>query len=354
MVGAGGRPPERRVVSEGEMHRTHGTTDALIPTVAVCVRANITASCDAPAFRDLLIALLERPGRVLSSTDAPKWPAFVLDTCHALGGDAAAAVHVAAAVELVVAAIDVRDDAIDGDLDDAGSEARDRAINASLALNAVGLRCLLTGNGVPIHRLPRVLEIVSHGTVACCDGQDADLLLEASHDVTEEDAHDMTRRKSGSLVAMACQAGAAVATESSEILDLVARYGTYVGITAQLLNDIAGVEPDRTGRGTDLTRRKKTLPVAYALQRARESREHSIIDWYTMDTRVGRQGEERLANRFRELGAMHFTWVVADWHRREAWAVIDELSRKTGLPGVRSLRRLVPDTHARRVPQLAA
>ncbi len=75
----------------------------------------------------------------------------------------------------------------------------------------------------------------------------------------------MTRRKAGSLAAMACQVGAAVAVDDPAILELVGDFGRHVGVVAQLLNDLAGVDPDSASRGSDLRRGKKTLPIAYAL-----------------------------------------------------------------------------------------
>ena len=46
------------------------------------------------------------------------------------------------------------------------------------------------------------------------------------------------------------------------------------------------------------------------------------------------------------LGALHYTWIVADAYRREALRVLEELVRVTARDEARSLRRLIPSVHA--------
>lgn len=148
-------------------------------------------------------------------------------------------------------------------------------------------------------------------------------------------------------MAMACQVGAAVATDEAAVIGLAATFGSHVGVVAQLLNDLAGVEPGAAGRGTDLRRRKKTLPVAFALRCAGEEGLPEVLAWYRGEpTSIG--DEEWLAGVLRDLGALHYTWVVADAHRREALATVRRLAEATGRAEVWGLRRLVPTLQSRR------
>lgn len=326
----------------------HRGGDALLPQVAARVRAAIAAASDSGAFRDLLIHLMARPGRVLAPGGSPKWPAFVLDTCQALGGHLDGAVEAAAAVEFAVAAIDVADDLIDDEWDVAGAP-RERALNASLALSWLALRCVRQlAEPLGIERARRIGDLLVQGSLASCAGQDLDLQLEATTEVGEELAHDMTRRKSGSLVAMACQIGAAVATDDPGILNQVGTFGTHVGLVAQLLNDLVGVEYDSRERGSDLRRKKKTLPIAYALHCAHDEGISEILAWYQAAPPLSNRDEEHLAMTLRDLGALHYTWVVADTHRRQALAIVRELAQATGREEVYGLQRLVPTVRSRR------
>lgn len=323
-------------------------SEAWYPEVVARVRDAIDQAADVHAFRDTLRALLARPGRVLGPASAAKWPAFVLETCLALDGDLLAAASAAAAVEFAVAAIDVADDLID---DEWAHETIDaaRALNAALALGFLAQRCAgQVATRLGAERACRVTDLIGAGGAASCAGQDLDLALETRSMVSEDLAHEMTRRKSGALGAMACQVGAAIATDNPAILELVGVFGGHVGIVAQLLNDLAGIDVERGARGSDLRRRKKTLPVVYALRCAQEEGLSPLLAWYEAGVPADALDEERVVGLFRELGAVDYTWVVADAHRREALRALRGLVRATGRPEVRALRRLIPVTSARR------
>jgi geranylgeranyl pyrophosphate synthase len=252
-------------------------------------------------------------------------------------------------VEFAVAAIDVADDLVDDEWDWT-AEQRRRAVNASLALSALAQRCALDlVEPLGAARAGNVAQHVAQASFVSCAGQDLDLRLEAVAEVSEQQAHDMTREKSGSLVAMACQVGAAVATDDAEILEAMGRFGAHVGIMAQLENDLAGVDGGRK-RGSDIRRRKKTLPVAYALRCAEEEDLPEILSWYRGIPPVRDLDEERVVSAIRETGALHYAWVVADAHRGEAVRILLDLIRVTGRGQVRQLRRLIPVIRERRAP----
>lgn len=317
------------------------------PQVAAAVRDALAQTADAPAFRSLLTALMARPGRVLAPHGLAKWPAFVLDSCRALAGDPAAAVSAAAAVEFAVAAIDVLDDVIDDEWGAALARPA-RAPNAGLALSWLAQCCLgRLAERLGAERARLVGDLLARGCLASCAGQDVDLELEAAPEVSEELALEATRRKSGSLAAMACQVGGAVATDDPAILAALGVFGGHAGVVAQLLNDLAGVAPGAPDRGSDLRRRKKTLPVAYALCCAREERLAAVLAPYRHAAPLSAGEEEDLARALGELGARHYTWVVAAAHRREALAALRALARATGRGEVRRLRHLVPPVRLR-------
>jgi len=318
------------------------------PEVAKHARAAIEDAPGAPAFRQLLVQLMARPGRVLAPKGAIKWPAFVVDVCQALGGDPQAAAIAAAAVDFAVAAIDVADDLIDEDWN-AQLASSARATNASLALAWLADNCV--HSLVPMlgaDRAHAMGQALRRGSISSCAGQDLDLLLEKAPDVTEEAALDVTQLKSGSLVAMACQVGAAVATNDARVLETAATFGRHLGVVAQLLNDIAGVLPDVAESSSDLRQRKKTLPVAFTLVCARQENLQPVLSWYGTDGATGDLSAGQLATAMHELGAIHFTWIVANEQRREALAALRQLAEIAGRPEALRLRRLVPAVQTRK------
>lgn len=286
---------------------------------------------------------MSRPGRVLSLSGPVKWPAFVLCTCRALGGDPTVAVGAAAAVEFLIASADVVDDLVDDEWE-GGRLSWARAQNASHGLTWLAHLCVneLAGTLGP-ERACLVGTLMSRRALDSCSGEDLDLITEMDDSVTAEYAEKISDRKSGSLVALACQVGGALATDDGEVLSMVGEIGRRAGVAAQLLNDIGGVMA-----GNDLRRRKKTLPIAYALRCAREE---GLQDVLTLHRGVGTSNErdaQRLAEIIRDLGALHYALVVAEAHRQEALRLVRDLIKLTGREEAGEMRRLVPRVWATR------
>lgn len=262
-------------------------------------------------------------------------------TCRALGGDSRCAAWAAAAVEFAAAAIDVADDFADGDLS-GSSQSVSRAPNAALTLAWLAQYCVArSSEDLSIAKALRVSTLLSSGAAACCGGQDMDILLEAEAHVSDERALFVSSRKSGSLIAMAAAVGAACATEDSRVIEVAGRFGAHVGIVAQLVNDIAGIPHAGVPGSSDIDRRKKTLPVTYALESARRENIRPLLDWYQHPDPP--DGSARtVAETIVELGGLHYAWIVALAHRRVAIRELTSLEALTGHPEVHTLRRLIP------------
>jgi geranylgeranyl diphosphate synthase type I len=307
------------------------------------VRSAIDGSAGSREFRDLVLELAGTKGRILHESQHGGWSAVVLAVCQALGTDWRAARWPAAAIELIACATDVIDDLVDGEWDTAVA-GTPRALNASFGLTWLAQRCAQRAvEDIGTERAGRIGELLAGGCLDACIGEDLDLLLELNGVVTEEEAHEASWRKSGSLIGMACQVGAACATDDPAVIEMASFFGRHVGMIEQLLNDIADVHPNTYWRSTDLSRRKKTLPVAYAIQVAREEGIDAITEWYDPATsQNAARTEGELAQALASSGALHYAWVIADVHRREAQAALRSLSELTGRKEVRGLGRLVP------------
>jgi geranylgeranyl diphosphate synthase type I len=305
-------------------------------------------------FAQFLETILAQPGRALSENGPTVWPRVVVEMALALGGPPGPAALAAAAVELAVTGIDVADELMDNDWQGAEAD-RARAQNASVAFAFLATACAaeLSATLGP-ERATSVARLLAHGSFACSDGQDMDVLLERTTDVTEDIAHEMTRRKSGSLIAMACRVGAAIATTDTAVIDAAGRFGVQVGIVAQLMNDLNDVSHDPERRKGDLQQRKKTLPVAFALRCAQEDQLQQILDWYATREPRGADEEQALVVTFHDLGAQQYTWTVAEVHRREALDALKELERVADRRHVRSLRAFIPTVQTRNVVNRAA
>lgn len=319
---------------------------ALPGQVAAYLDGVIARAAPDAGLGGILARLLAGPGRPLDPARSGKWPRYVTETARALGGDPTAALRAAAAVACVVAAADVVDDLVDDEWGDATLPPA-RALNAVVALPWLVTCCVADLRRVlGAERAALIGDILADGYLLAASGEDADLRMEADPGATEMAAHAMTAAKSGGLAALACRAGAAVAFDDAAILEAADDFGTHCGIVAQLLNDLAGVVPGAPLRGGDLLRRKKTLPVAYALRCAREEGIPPLLAWYgaaanSLPADSSPSDEESIARLIRDLGGHDYAAVVAEAHRREARAALRRLLRVSGHPAVGALRRLI-------------
>ena len=270
-----------------------------------------------PAYRTALIAALTAPGNILSETPDARWARLVWTCCAAAGGDPRRAVPVAAAVELFMVALDLLDDAEDGEETLVGATLGPaRALNVSTGLLLLVQRELLSiGDGAAAILLDAGLQ--------ACGGQDADLIPRPAGDVGVEEALEITAGKSAPLTAAACRLGALVAGATQE---RYARFGGYLGVVAQLANDIAALHLGDSREKTDVALRRPTVPLVYAAQ----------------CTNAGNTTTDRADIRAALWtdGPVHLTWTVAETYRRHA---LDLISTLTSAPtGRAALAGLLP------------
>ena len=197
-------------------------------------------------------------------------PLACLLVTRACGGDAARAIPLAAAVELVHSATLLHDDVLDE-----GEERRGRPASRVLWGNLVSV---LSGDLL----LTSALELVHGSGVegALADtlntmqlliaGEVAQLKARGREDLGIEGYLEIARGKTASLFANACRLGARVAGADANTIDAMGRFGDRVGIAFQIIDDVLDLEgiPHEVGKrlGHDLAEGKTTLPLALALQ----------------------------------------------------------------------------------------
>ena len=199
-------------------------------------------------------------------------PALALAAAAAVGGDRAAAVPAAVAVELVHNFSLLHDDAMDGD---ATRRHRptvwavfgvDTAILSGDALLAAAID-VLARSGHPA-TVPAIRALCA-AVQALIDGQAADLRFEQTTSVTLDDVLQMASQKTGALLGAACSLGALLGGGTPDRAALLGRFGVRVGLAFQIVDDLLGIwgDPAVTGKPvfSDLRNRKKSLPVLAAL-----------------------------------------------------------------------------------------
>lgn len=176
------------------------------------------------------------------------------------GGNMDCVYRAAAAVELLILALDIFDDLQDQDNPSALWSLIPSPTAMNIAIGFLGLaqQTVFTLSEDPV-RVAKAAEYLNRQLLQAVNGQMLDLQNEI---VTEEDYLAMVEQKSGALLECACMVGTLLAKGEED--PVVVLYARQIGIAAQIKNDIA--DCSNWNRKNDFVQRKKTLPVLYVLQ----------------------------------------------------------------------------------------
>ncbi len=207
-------------------------------------------------------------------------PVFCLLSCEACGGEWEQALPAAAAVELLHNFSLIHDDIEDNDRTRRGRPTLwalwgvSQALNAGDALYALSHIALLrlSDRGVPEGTVVAALRVFSQACLRLTEGQFLDLSFEAREQVSTGAYLRMVEGKTAALLAAACELGALVAGSPPGQRERLRDFGHNLGLAFQVQDDLLGIwgDPEVTGKpvGSDLLRRKKTLPILHGLQRS--------------------------------------------------------------------------------------
>ncbi len=126
----------------------------------------------------------------------------------------------------------------------------------------------------------KLLEIVSHAVKALSEGELLQIEKARRLDIDEAVYYDIIRKKTASLIAAACSAGAASVTNDEALIEKMRLFGERIGVAFQIRDDLFDFGTDDVGKplGIDIKEKKMTLPLIYALNNAKRSDRLRIIN----------------------------------------------------------------------------
>ncbi len=126
-----------------------------------------------------------------------------------------------------------------------------------------------------------LLEIISKAIQDMSEGELLQIEKARNLDITEEVYYDIITKKTASLIAACCSAGAASVSNDKELVDNMWQLGEKIGIAFQVKDDLFDYEQEtKTGKptGIDIKDRKMTLPLIYALNQSDKKEKKRIIN----------------------------------------------------------------------------
>jgi geranylgeranyl diphosphate synthase type I len=260
---------------------------------------------------------------------------LTMQAADAVSGDSRVALPGAVAIELIHNSTLLKDDVMDRDVTRRQRLAawaifgESQTVLASDALLTLAFSVLLehpAGLGLAPFRM------LAQAYQDLLTGQAMDLLFESYDRVDVEECIQMADNKTAALLACSTRIGAVLAGAQPQQADAFEDFGRHLGLAFQYVDDILGIwgDPARTGKpvGSDITARKKSLPVTYALSRDNDDR---LAGFYAERTAVSLNDVAWVSIAIEQAGAR--VWA-ADKAARHIAAAEDSLAR-TGIPAER-------------------
>ncbi|MDX1417524.1 MAG: polyprenyl synthetase family protein, partial [Candidatus Promineifilaceae bacterium] len=154
-----------------------------------------------------------------------------------------------------------------------------QAINTGDAMFAIAHLALsrLSHLNVPPTTVLHAVHRFDETCLRLTQGQHMDMDFETRDEVGVDEYINMITGKTAVLLSYCTEVGAIVAGRDERTIDNYAAFGLNLGLAFQVIDDILGIWGDesRTGKSaaTDITTKKKTLPVLFGLERSAELRE---------------------------------------------------------------------------------
>ncbi|MQF82800.1 polyprenyl synthetase family protein [SAR202 cluster bacterium AD-802-E10_MRT_200m] len=266
-------------------------------------------------------------------------PALCLFTCHAVGGSLIQAMPAAVALELIHNFSLIHDDIQDGDRERHSRETlwavwgQGKALIAGNAMRTIADLSLLRfeQDVINVEKNVGALVILTGRYLEMIEGQYLDLSFESRLDVLPEEYLGMIGKKTAALLEASMHIGAYCATDNPDQLGALRRCGYNLGLAFQIRDDYLGVWGDETtiGKpvGTDVARKKKSLPISYTFNTAKSTPRIRLEKLYHQE-RLSPDSVAEVLDIMEDLGAKEYTQKLAEEQRVMAinWA------KKANLP----------------------
>ncbi len=308
------------------------------------IKAPISAELEAfeKHFRDSVrsrVALLDKIMHYIVHRKGKQMrPIFVLLSARICGEITAKTYTAASLVELLHTATLVHDDVVDDSHQRRGLFSINALWKNKIAV-LVGDYLLSRGLLVALdNKAYDILQIMSRAVRDMSEGELLQIEKARKLDITEEIYFDIIRKKTASLIAASCAAGAASITDDEVMIEKFYRFGEAIGIAFQIKDDLFDYGDIDVGkpRAIDIQEKKMTLPLIYTLQKADSPTKKMLIRTVEKHNKDKKRVRELIA-KVHESGGIQYANDVMETYVAQALAIIEEVPPSAATESMKDL-----------------
>lgn len=207
-------------------------------------------------------------------------PMFIFLSAKLCGEIADQTYHAASLIEMLHTATLIHDDVVDDSMQRRGFFSLNALWGNKVAV-LIGDYLLSQGLLLSLqHHAYRLLQITSNAIKEMSEGELLQIEKARRLDIQEAVYFEIIRKKTASLIASACAAGAASVTNNETVIEQVRQFGEHIGMAFQIRDDLFDFGDGDAGKpqGNDLQEKKMTLPLIHALNTTNEKQRRYIIN----------------------------------------------------------------------------
>lgn len=275
-------------------------------------------------------------------------PLFVFLTAEACGGITDSTYRAASLIEMLHTATLIHDDVVDDSFQRRGFFSLNALWQNKISvlvgdyLLSKGLLLSLDNDDFDL------LRIVSQATRDMSEGELLQIEKARRLDISEDIYFEIIRKKTASLIASCCAAGAVSAGADSHMVKKMHLFGELTGIAFQIKDDLFDYNKTlETGKpsGIDIKEKKMTLPLIYLLNNSSWIEKRLIINT-VKNHNTDKEKVLELIKKVKNSGGIEYAEQKMFNYRDRALAILDDMDYTSEC--LQSLRELVLFTTERK------
>lgn len=271
---------------------------------------------DVPLLDKVTNYIVKRKGKQMR-------PMFVFLCAKLVGESCTSTHHAASLVEMLHTATLVHDDVVDESMERRGFFSINAIWKNKIAvlvgdyLLSRGLLLALDNNEY------QLLQILSNAVREMSEGEMLQIEKARRLDIKEGIYYDIIYKKTASLIAAACSAGAASACKDEESIEKLKVFGGKIGMAFQIRDDLFDFGTEDVGKplGIDIKEKKMTLPLIYALDNATNKDKKRIMNIIKNHNEEPDKVAEVIAF-VRQSGGLEYATEVMERYKEEAFQIL--------------------------------